>query len=483
MHPWKDRTDLKVEAPIVNDNEFQRLAILYLEDAIDVRQLETLGRELSGSPERVGQFNDLRLLVGLIHEHGQNSQASIDGDLNAGDMRIRGWKPATSQTSGTWNPKARYRIATALASIAVAFLMVITVFPRETKKNLIAELVSSEDAAWESSLPTSVGAELPPGVLQLKSGIATIRFLSGAKVTLEAPAILELVDPTRGRLMAGKATIDVPEPAIGFVMETPDSYAIDHGTQFSMNVDGAAKRSSFNVIEGKISVHVTSTGEKTMLTGQGKSATVTAGLLVTLDSPLPGIDTEPTPNLLTIGTNGREGTAIRNDKRKYIKPKFLTVNRLFKQEWERRSFFAFDLSGVDFGAVQSVSLQLNLVPFPYGFFSSLPPMNRYAVYGLTNSEKADWENECLREDSPGPEDGERLGTFEIARSQQRGRYGIAKGLLLEFLSRHQQSEVTFLVVGESMPIRKGDVPCHAFAGQTHPEANGPQLEFVYSETE
>lgn len=451
----------------MNDNEFQRLATLYLEDAIDATELETLGRELSSSPERVRQFNDLRLLTGLIHEHGRTSPEPTELQRFA----TRSWT------------RRKWLAPTVLAGLAATFLLAIAFYPWEFNSSSIATLASSEDAAWESSLPTAVGSELGPGTLKLKTGIATIRFRSGAVVTLEAPALLELLDPTRGKLLAGKATIDVPEPAIGFVMETPDSYAVDHGTQFSMNVDGAAKRSSFNVIEGEISVHVTSTGEKTMLSGQGKSATVTEGFLVTLDSQPLDLDTDPSPNVLMIGTNGREGSAIRNDQRKYIQRKFLTVNRLFKKEWDRRSFFAFDLSGVDLDTAKSVSLRLNLVSFPYGFFSSLPPMNRYAVYGLTNLEKADWENECRWEDSPGPQDGELLGTFEIARSQQHGSYGIGNETLLEFLRQHRQDEVTFVVVRESLPIREGNVPCHAFASENHPDANGPQLEIAYDETE
>ena len=433
--------------------------------------LGLLGLELDSSPGRVQQFNDLRLLAGLIHEHGQ------DGDESENRLAENSRSPSHNRSRSKW------RWPAVLVSVAASILMAIVLFPMALKQPSIATLESSEDAAWESSLPTAVGSKLVPGTLRLKSGIASIRFDSGAMVTLEAPALLELLDPMRGRLLAGKATIDVPEPAIGFVMETPDSYAVDHGTQFSMSVDGATKKSSFNVIEGEISVHVTSTGENTMLIGQGKSATVSRGSLVTIDSPVPSFDQETSPRVLRIGTRGREGTAIRNDRREFIASKFLTVRSTFNQSWDRRSFFSFDLSDVDLNGTESVSLRLNLVPFPYGFFSCLSPLNQYGVYGLTNPEKAGWEIQCNWDDSPGPEDGELLGTFEIARSQQQGTYGIANEKLLTFLRQNEGLEVTFVIVRESMPIRHGDAPCHAFAGQTHPEANGPQLEFGFKEAE
>ena len=54
----------------MNDKQFQQLVTLYLEDAINDCDLDLLNLELATSPERVRQFNDIRLLTGLISEHG-----------------------------------------------------------------------------------------------------------------------------------------------------------------------------------------------------------------------------------------------------------------------------------------------------------------------------------------------------------------------------------------------------------------------------
>ncbi len=51
----------------------------------------------------------------------------------------------------------------------------------------------------------------------------------------------------------------------------------------------------------------------------------------------------------------------------------------------------------------------------------------------------------------------------------------------QFLLEHGEREVTFIVVRENLPHEYGDVPCHAFAGHRHPEANGPQLELGLAE--
>ena len=56
----------------MTDDDFKSLATRYLEDAIDEDDLRQLNHELLDSPERVRQFNDLRLLVGMIMEHGRS---------------------------------------------------------------------------------------------------------------------------------------------------------------------------------------------------------------------------------------------------------------------------------------------------------------------------------------------------------------------------------------------------------------------------
>ena len=118
-----------------------------------------------------------------------------------------------------------------IAAAAAVVLLATLTWTQLSRPAVIATLVSGEDASWESSLPTAPGSELVAGYLKLNTGIATIQFKSGAKVVLEAPAHLVLETPMRGRLLAGSAVIDVPKSAIGFIIDAPGGYAVDHGTQ------------------------------------------------------------------------------------------------------------------------------------------------------------------------------------------------------------------------------------------------------------
>ena len=366
-----------------------------------------------------------------------------------------------------------------LAAAAAVVLLGALGWMQFSRPAVIATLVSGEHAAWESSLPTAPGSALAAGYLKLTSGIATIEFKSGARVVLEAPAHLVLETPMRGRLLAGSAVIDVPKSAIGFIIDAPGGYAVDHGTKFAVSVTSAGNSSDFEVLKGEISVHQPATGREVRLKDR-QGASISDGTMTTYDgaSQEPVI-AEPSPHL-RIGTNGRAGYVNRRNKRgKHIRPEMLMVKQTESHTWDMRAFFAFDVSKVDLESVKSVRLRLNQVPSGMGLAARLPLVNTFAVYGVTRPDKEDWSSEPTWEDAPNVEDGVLLGTFDIPRSQQTGSFGINSDKLLEFLKADPDKQVTFVVVRETGLIDgEGKGLFHAFASDHHPEASGPLLEFT-----
>lgn len=139
-------------------------------------------------------------------------------------------------------------------------------------------------------------------------------------------------------------------------------------------------------------------------------------------------------------------------------------------------------AGIDLQPVTSARLRLNLVPSTRGLASRLPKINRFGIYGVTNDAKVNWPNETLWDDSPSPEDGVLLGTFEIPRSQQRGSFGIQNVDLLDFLKSSRDGSATLVLIRETTQI-EGEGPglTHLFASDSHPESVGPMLEFSISE--
>ncbi|MCM2372641.1 FecR domain-containing protein [Aporhodopirellula aestuarii] len=91
--------------------------------------------------------------------------------------------------------------------------------------------------------------------IQLAKGVAVIEFSSGASVTLEAPAELEVLSGNSGFLHEGKLTAVVPESAVGFEILTPDSRVIDHGTEFAVRVSAGV--SETHVFKGEVELLAT----------------------------------------------------------------------------------------------------------------------------------------------------------------------------------------------------------------------------------
>lgn len=235
----------------MTDDEFQRLTVLYLEDAILESDLERLNWALATDPERVEQFNDLRLMIGLIHEHRQDLE--IEG---GGGERL----PASSAVPDPLKvrlPVSNRRRWLSVLSIAGAALLIIAwgwiARPEsDLSTQSVATLSHVSHAQWEAN-DRQPGDRVGAGVLQLKVGMARLDFDNGATVTLQGPAKMEVVSGDQARLQHGILTASIPESAIGFEVVTPAVEVVDLGTSFGVSVgmDGAT---DVCVFQGEVKV-------------------------------------------------------------------------------------------------------------------------------------------------------------------------------------------------------------------------------------
>ena len=387
---------------------------------------------------------------------------------NDSALREIALQEVTSKTEA--KPASKRRILLPVF-ISVAIVLGFLVLSFSTRP--VAELISCEAAAWESDLPTAPGSELVPGYLKLRSGIATVRFRSGVELKLEAPAHLILETPMRAKLLAGAAIIDVPEPAIGFILETPGSYAVDHGTRFSVSVDTTSETSEYEVLAGEISVHHETGGDVVRLTDKQVASVNIAGIT---RQKSPSIEQGELPTQssdIRLGTEGRELTLIRGTQLSdRVHPHFLMAKRgTVLPRYDRKSLFAIDLSKVTPEQITKGQLRLNLVPCGLGFAARLPEISTFSIYGISEpwiTSQRNWNN------TPNPEQGRLLGSFDIPRSQKNGSFSIENEVLLEFIHTHAGREVTFLLVRESDEL-VGNGLVHAFASSSHPTASGPSL--------
>jgi hypothetical protein len=112
--------------------------------------------------------------------------------------------------------------------------------PGPAEPQEVAWLVNAQNCQWaEDTEPT--GAMRAGTVLRVERGLAEIQFRSGARVVLEGPASLELLSANGARLLRGKLSAKVPEPAVGFEVLSPQGKVVDLGTEFGVSVgdDGA----------------------------------------------------------------------------------------------------------------------------------------------------------------------------------------------------------------------------------------------------
>ncbi|MCE9547346.1 MAG: FecR family protein [Planctomycetia bacterium] len=108
--------------------------------------------------------------------------------------------------------------------------------PLATAPSSAAMLVRATDAKWQDDIAPTGDALAPGQRLKLNSGSAEITFNRQARVILQGPAEFTIVDATACRLSNGRLTAQVPEPAHGFKVHTPDGTVTDLGTEFGVFV-------------------------------------------------------------------------------------------------------------------------------------------------------------------------------------------------------------------------------------------------------
>lgn len=373
------------------------------------------------------------------------------------------------------------------AAALVFFCATLFLMADRRSDDFVATLIEAKDCRWAGSdLPTVEGAGLGTGTLALMEGMATIRFKSGATVTLEAPSILVVESAMKCRLLEGSVVADVPESAHGFTIDTPKMEVIDLGTRFGVTTTPLGNSNVF-VFEGEVKVR------------QGESPKAThlfAGhSLVGATDPQPDEDqevrrSEPLPSpgdgWTPVSTaNGRGGDAYvrRGDAHGPTggHPLLMVKHTDLAANNERRALLTFDLSRLTPAQIGDARLALKMESSGLGF-SSLVPDSSFAVYGIVEGNPDDWSEESLLWENAGPLVEEslsesiarRLTTFEIRKGSPNSLIETRSDALTEFLRAHRGELVSLLIVRETGESDKQGL-VHAFASKEHPTSPAPTL--------
>ncbi len=151
----------------------------------------------------------------------------------------------------------------AFASLAVAVLLLVSTVAyfswQKLKNNQTAEaihvaVVTQSVGAYDGDgVAIRSGQQVLSGQLHLDRGLIRLDFTSGARVAVEGPAEIDVVDDMRVILVRGVATATIPESAIGFVVDTETAHVVDLGTAFGVSV-GDDGTTDVCVFAGEVSV-------------------------------------------------------------------------------------------------------------------------------------------------------------------------------------------------------------------------------------
>lgn len=384
-----------------------------------------------------------------------------------------------------------WRPAVWAAAAAIVTALVTLNLRSVPEAETVATLVEAEDCRWAGSeLPTAQGSQLGVGTLALVEGMATLEFESGARVTLEAPATVEVLSKMHCRLIEGSVVADVPEPAHGFTVDAPAVKVVDLGTRFGVTANRFGNAQVI-VFDGEVEVERDNEEPKLLTTGNSMHIGHQAPAENQEIARDPGTDNSRA-GWLTITTaegRGKDAYVRRGDSHGPTggHPLIMVKHTDLAANNERRAFLTFDLAKIAVDAVADVELVLDVEASGLGF-SALVPDSRFEVFGLSDGAADLWnEEQLLWGGAPASTDGGliadqivRLGEFRIRRGHVPANVSVSSQALREFVRTDTNRLVTLAIVrmtGEN--DKQGLV--HAFAAKEHPTAQPPTLHLKISD--
>jgi FecR protein len=450
----------------------------------------------------LGDAEMRKLYVEVLHQHAALRQsASRLGSKTLADTLGVLPEPSAAIEMPGWRFRSAHTFIHRFGLIAAVLVIGagLALYALLTRHPALATLVEVKEARWESSsVPTETGAKLGAGRLRLAAGTARIVFRSGAEVSLEGPADLELLESNACFLHSGALVAHVPEPAHGFQVRTESARLIDHGTDFGISADTSG-RAQIQVLQGEVEIRHPATGGDLRLTTH-QSASVTPERL---SSGRPE-ETEPDryafarvenpakKPFLTLTTStgaGDAAYAVSPNSPLHYSDTLLLVKNSPDKHYLRKAFLRFDLSALRNRQVADAALTLNFEASGFGY-ATLSPECAFAVYGVTDDSQNDWSAASLTwENAPafssdgGSADAARavkLGTFVMPPGVVSGAYTVDTPELAAFLTRDAHPRATLIVVRETS-VSKLNAAVHGFAGNRHPTLAPPTLRLTLAE--
>ena len=249
----------------VDSQRFDLLLGKLSEATLSDSERDELGRAVESSPVLRARYLDYCQMHALLRaEHG------LLASCEAGEVQ-----PLTSKRPTLWQSRlARRPLAalTAAASLACVIAVLFWSFmgsddstaiairdQRPYRGPIVGHLTKQVHAKFVygprgETVPTA-GSAIPQGTYELQSGIIEIESISGAVLTIEAPATFTLAEDQCVRMGNGKLAAHVPKEATGFRVETASATVVDLGTDFAVEAV-TGKNSEVHVFNGEVRINL-----------------------------------------------------------------------------------------------------------------------------------------------------------------------------------------------------------------------------------
>ncbi|MCH7227095.1 FecR domain-containing protein [Haloferula sp. A504] len=217
-----------------------------LDGELDAGGIRRLDADLKASREARDLFRQLATLHSVLEEQGE-ARTQIGRTLIPMERLLADQRRAMVRNS---------LVAAAAVVLLSALVLWVKMIPqapvtlgefRAASGALFSVAHADEDEATS-------GNELREGSrLLLSQGTIEVNLVSGVRCVVQGPANLKLLAGNRVGIPEGSAWFEVPPPAVGFTVETPQLTAVDLGTRFGV-LARPDQGDQVHVIEGSVSV-------------------------------------------------------------------------------------------------------------------------------------------------------------------------------------------------------------------------------------
>lgn len=239
-------------------DDVRRMISLLVDGELSSEEAERLEATLLADAAARDEYREFMVIEAILSwelaAESQRCGQSVAEDRGGG-AEVRPAPLAASGKRRSWFvrlPRRALRVL-ALAGLVLLAAWVGSWLPAPGRVAPPAVLTESDQARWSLEGGLAVGDRLPDGPLTLLEGTAQIWFRSGAIVTLDPGAEIEVLGDNRLFLRAGRITPFVPAAARGFTVVSPSGEVIDLGTEFSIGV-GPDGTTDVLVIDGQVDV-------------------------------------------------------------------------------------------------------------------------------------------------------------------------------------------------------------------------------------